>query len=95
MTFYQAHALVDIGYKTGEDERIHVTNQLVFVRTLSNDEPDYVAEKIRKAVMARLTHQLNNYGVEGIKRWDPIVLSARLEPQRQKEEDTCDATGKS
>lgn len=97
MAFYKVHALVDIGYHCGEDSRVHVTNQLITFRSLSlnldfyrnncTSKEEFVRLWIREKTLVKLSHNLLNYGIEGLKRWDPRVLSFKLEEQPLRVED--------
>ena len=92
MPFYKVHALVDIGYHSGEDSRVHVTNQLISFRSLglnlefiATSKDEYIRQYIRERTLTKLSCSLMNYGVEGLKRWDPRVLSFKMEEQSIKE----------
>lgn len=95
MAFYKVHALVDIGYHSGEDSRVRVTNQLITFRSLGlgldfyrkncTSRDEYIRLWIREKALSKLSSSLMNYGVEGLKRWDPRVLSYHLEEHDYRE----------
>lgn len=82
---WRVSALVDIGYVVGESDRQHVANHFQMDRkialnaSLGTSVTPEVIEAAKRAIQNRafdtLSNSCENYGIVGLKRWDPRVLS--------------------
>jgi len=82
---WRVSALVDIGYVVGDTGRQHVANhfqmdrKIVLNASLGTAVSPEVIEAAKRAIQNRsfdsLSNSDENYGVVGLKRWDPRVLT--------------------
>lgn len=82
---WRVNALVDIGYVVGDAQRQHVANHFQMDRkialnaSLGTTATPEVIEAAKRAIQNRtfdtLVNSEENYGIVGLKRWDPRVLT--------------------
>lgn len=93
---WQATAVLEVGYRVGNEGQQSIARQFFDCKVpLSHEHglhlTDAIIDECKRAVVSkmlkRLANSLDNYGVVGLKRWIVDVVTIRVNPVLNEEED--------